>query len=149
MKPSSAQLRLDLDTNAKAGDNVGVAPAAPPSTGSIAGFPEFGQYGSAFAETSKLAGRINAASVTPSEYDELLLERQRLLDKKFNNDFSRRDEIRLEYIRWSLDRVEDAKSGLGLELLMGRLEEYEQFQRDLDHLLSQLHGHLPRRRRRK
>jgi len=40
-----------------------------------------------------------------------------VLDKKFAEIITRKEENRLEYVRWSLDRIEDAKYGQSLELL--------------------------------
>src|SRR5262245_37089044 len=93
--------------------------------------PDFGNLANVYAATARTAGRINAASVTPEEYQGLLAERQRLLDKKLSGKSSRRDEIRLEYVRWSLDRIEDAKHGAALEALENSVAKYEQFLSDV------------------
>ncbi|MGD0026526.1 MAG: hypothetical protein ABSC37_18220 [Xanthobacteraceae bacterium] len=150
MKYSSAQqLTFELDdTNSSSAGGI-AAPSAIPASASSAPvqFPEFGDYGSAFAESARIAGRINAGNISEAEHDALLRERQSLLDKKFDGNISRKDANRLEYVRWSLDRIEDAKNGLALELLESYVKQYEQFQSDLHLLVGQLNEKLPRRKR--
>jgi len=74
-------------------------------------FPDFGRYDAAYAATSRIAGRINAANISDAEHGALRRERQRLLDKKLDGTITRKEANRLEYVRWSLDRIEDAKHG--------------------------------------
>jgi hypothetical protein len=102
--------------------------------------------GSAYAITSRLAGRINAASISELEHEELLRERQRLLDKKFNRTMTRKEANRLEYVRWSLDRIEDAQHGAALEALENYVSRYEQFADELRSLERRLRDRLPGRR---
>lgn len=47
----------------------------------------------------------------------LLDERQALLDKKFDGTITKSELNRLEYVRWSLDRIEDARYGENLDAL--------------------------------
>jgi hypothetical protein len=80
----------------------------------------------------------------------LLQERQALLDKKLGGRITRKEENRLEYVRWSLDRIEDAKYGHALDALEGRIGAYEQFLSDMGNLREQLAQHIqqkPQRRR--
>lgn len=100
--------------------------------------PEFSARGPAYAVTARLAGRVNAASVTESEYESLLSERQILLDKLFSSTISRREQNRLEYVRWSLDRIEDAKHGAALDKLESFVSMYENFAAQVDDLRGQL-----------
>jgi len=46
---------------------------------------------------------------TESEQQQLLDERQTLLDKKFDGSITRQEANRLEYVRWTLDRIELAR----------------------------------------
>jgi hypothetical protein len=96
-------------------------------------------YGSAYAATSRLLARLNTSIVKKEEIEGLLQERQALLDKKFNGTMSRYDENRLEYVRWSLGRIQDVRSGPSLDALENIVEGYERllsgmsdFQRQLD-----------------
>lgn len=99
------------------------------------------------AATSRIAGRVNAANIKSSEIDHLLRERQLLLDKKFAGQASRRDLNRLAYVRWSLDRAEDAKYGQGLDNLENAVESYERLLADLESLTRELTSHKMRGRR--
>ena len=100
--------------------------------------PYFGFSRQVYAVTARMAGRLNAANVSQKEHKQLLDERQTLLDKKFEGTITRREENRLQYVRWSLDRIEDAKYGHTLDVLEGRVREYEQFLSGVNSLRSQL-----------
>jgi hypothetical protein len=94
-------------------------------------FPKIDVGRKVHAEAARLAGRMNAASISEEEMRTLLKERQLLLDKVFAKTISRKESNRLEYIRWSLDRIEDAKYGLALDDIESHVARYE-------HLLSEL-----------
>jgi hypothetical protein len=100
--------------------------------------PDFGDLGSIYAITAKLAGRLNASKITIEEHEAYLRERQILLDKKFAGNIARKDLNRLEYVRWNLDRIEDAKYGEYLDILGMAVARYEQFGDDLSDLHQQL-----------
>jgi hypothetical protein len=89
-------------------------------------------------ETAKLAARKNAAAVSPQEHAKLHQERQALLDKKFAGTISRKEVNRLAYVRWSLDRIEDAKHGAALDTLEDQVELYERFLLELKSFESSL-----------
>ena len=80
---------------------------------------------SAFAAGAKAAGRLNSALISQKEHEDLLSERQMLLDKLFSEEITAAEENRLEYVRWSLDRIEDAKHGAALDILEAQAEAYE------------------------
>jgi hypothetical protein len=142
----------DASTISPAGPSVlasersqtGLENSADPSSGAWRE-PTFGVAGSLYAATARSAGRINAASVSEEEYKNLLGERQKLLDRKLSGTISRKEEIRLQYVRWSLDRVEDARHGASLEALESAVAKYEQFLTEVEQLKSQIethaHGH--------
>ena len=104
-----------------------------PSTGPLqaggAAFssPNLTAYGSAYAVAARALARLNARTVKQEELQNLLSERKALLDKKFDGTITRKDENRLEYVRWSLGRVQDAKSGNSLDALESIVGAYEQF----------------------
>ena len=110
------------------------------SSSNIVDFPDFSRYGGIanYAITARLAGRMNAASVSPAEHRDLLREREQLLKKKYGNGLSPRETRRLDYIRWSLDRIEDARHGQALDELESRVELYERFEVDLRRLIADL-----------
>lgn len=104
-------------------------------------FPTFGVSGELYAIGARRAGRINAASVSKEEFNKLLQERQVLLDKKFAGTMTRKESIRLEYVRWSLDRIEDARHGQTLDALDDLVTRYEQLQTDLRNFEQDLSQH--------
>jgi len=141
MKQSSAaQLEIDFEatestfSSANSG-SVGNAPRAFYSTEVADPFPSFHKPGggAVFAATARIAGRMNAASISSDEFNALLKERQLLLDKNFAGTMTPREANRLTYIRWTLDRIEDAQSGWKLDQLESSALRYEQM---LEALLS-------------
>jgi hypothetical protein len=94
------------------------------------------------AATSRIAGRINAADISKSEFNALVREHQLLVDKALDGTITRREQNRLNYVRWSLDRIEDAKFGEGLDQLEKNIEQYERILRDVRILQDQLSGAL-------
>ncbi len=100
--------------------------------------PRFDDLSGVRAQTARMAGRINAAGVSKDEHHALLRERQALLDKKLSDGISRRELNRLEYVRWSLDRIEDARHGQALDLLEGYVTKYEDFLSELRRFGSDL-----------
>jgi len=99
------------------------------------------------AATAKAAGRIAATRISQMEHDKLLSERKRLLDKKFGRTITKAEENRLAYVRWSLDRIEDAKYGASLDLLEAQVSTYETLQNELSKFYSQLDAKVPHKRR--
>jgi hypothetical protein len=93
--------------------------------------PDFGTDPTVYAMTSRLAGRINAAAVSDLELNRLLHERQVLLDKLFDGTISRKEQHRLKYVRWSLDRIEDARYGSTLDVLSDEVSVYERLAADI------------------
>jgi len=98
------------------------------------------------AVASRRAGRLNAANISTKEYDELLSERQTLLDHFFNQSITRRQELRLQYVRWSLDRIEDAKYGSDLDVIEDVVRTYEKFAQEVNSLKLQLDSKVSSRR---
>lgn len=145
MKRSSAR-QLEFSYPAEEAP-VAVSPISPDLAGSSEATsptltaPDFETYGVAYAATARLAGRLNASAITQQEHDRLLSERKRLLDKKLGGTITREESNKLEYVRWSLDRIEDAKHGQALDVLASHVSTYERFLADLEALSTQLKGH--------
>jgi hypothetical protein len=95
------------------------------------------------SHAAKLAGRLNAARVSEREHRELFDERKQLLLKKFAGDITPRELSRLEYVRWSLDRIEDAKHGYELDELEAQVTKFEQFVSEIRHLEHELQKSIP------
>lgn len=161
MRTSSAALQLELEGIgvARRSDERRSKPASPiqslPNDNSVArstslGTPEFGSRDPVYALTARLAGRVNASAVSDEEHQKLLSERQALLDKLLEGTISRRETIRLEYVRWSLDRIEDAKYGSALDVLTDAVGMYERFVDDLksfqESVTQQVGASRPRKR---
>lgn len=80
-----------------------------------------------FAATSRAAGRLNASAITQAEEDRWRAERRDLLKKVVDGTATRTDENRLQYVRWSLDRIDDARMGENLDELERAVDMYEAF----------------------
>ncbi len=100
--------------------------------------PNFGELGSIYSIAARRAGRLNARKVTPQERATLLRERQELLEKKFSQTITRRESNRLEYVRWSLDRIEDAEHGESLDAIELAISHYEEIKDSLLDLKEKL-----------
>ena len=90
---------------------------------------------------------MSAAAITPSEREELLLERQRLLEKKFSGTMTKSEANRLSYVRWTLDRIEDARYGPILDQIESKIYEYERLKRDIASLQDILQSSVSGRNR--
>jgi hypothetical protein len=100
-----------------------------------------------YAATSRRAGRINASKISEEEREQLLMERQSLLDKKFEGVITRQEENRLQYVRWSLDRIEDARYGFSIDKLEDVVARYENFLKEIRALHDDLERHAGRKKR--
>lgn len=100
--------------------------------------PNFDSLSSVQSQSLKLAGRLNAANVTEEERHKLLNERQLLLDKKFEGKITQKELNKLEYVRWSLDRIEDARYGSAIDALDDSVSKYESFLSEIQSLNTQL-----------
>lgn len=151
-KSSARQLELDYssafskDDNAR-NDSQAITPILDTNASSSAdiGFT-LTQVNSAQAIASRMAGRLNAANISEREHKEWLSERQKLLDKKFDATITPRELNRLEYVRWSLDRIDDAKNGAALDAIEDKLSQYEQFLKDVEALYANLNRETKRPR---
>ena len=92
------------------------------------------------------AGRINAMHISEREHKDLLDERATLLKLKFTAPLTRRQQDRLEYVRWSLDRIEDAQHGHKLDRLEMVVAQYQDAIRQVQQLNSDLSRYLPAKR---
>lgn len=93
--------------------------------GNVFDVPNFKGNTTISASSHRAAARLNASAITEEEEHAWLAERKLLLDKKFAGALTRHEENRLSYVRWSLDRIEDAKYGETLDNLENRINLYE------------------------
>ena len=98
-------------------------------------------------QAARLAGRLNASAVTDAERDSLLTERAALLEKVIAGTISRSEQFRLDYVRWSLDRIEDAKHGPALDRLEAQVEEFKKLAEKLQGMSSNLQSASRKNRR--
>jgi hypothetical protein len=83
------------------------------------------------AKMAQIAGRLNASRATDQEYADLLEERQALVEKELAGTLTQRQGTRLTYVRWSLDRIEDARYGASFDELEARVAELEKFSEEV------------------
>jgi hypothetical protein len=144
MRNASATQRHNVFQTELFGTDFGKVPTEASSadtegkTSADAVFDSFDRQPDATHEVARIAGRLNASVVSDEERDAFLAERSDLLDKFLAGTITRKEEIRLEYVRWSLDRIEDARHGPAMDRLEGQIEEF----RKLAASLSGLHSNL-------
>jgi hypothetical protein len=90
------------------------------------------------AQSYRAVARLNVSRVTAKERTELLQERQALLRKKMVKPLSPHELNRLAYVRWSLDRIEDAQHGEALDALSSQAARYGQVLKNIRHLQESL-----------
>lgn len=145
---SSSAVQSELDSRdevqTSSAEDLSLAPLRHSRTENTASLvePDFRAFRSAHAVAARLAGRLNATKVSDAEHNSLLEERQHLLDKKLAGTISRSEANRLEYVRWSLDRIEDAKHGATIDRLESSVEVYERFLAEMRNLEYQLNQKL-------
>jgi hypothetical protein len=103
--------------------------------------PDFkSRHAPGYDAASRVAARINASAISKQEQDAFLAERAMLLKKKYESSLTRRETNRLAYVRWSLDRIEDAKHGADLDILESGVSEYEDFLDEIRNLSDRIAG---------
>lgn len=135
---SSAE-RLDFSVDSNQSDSSNVSPGAVgfvPDSSNVANVPKFSGYGPIYADAARRAGRINAAAISDAERNAWLAERKRLFEKKYSTGLTKSEANRLEYVGWSLDRIQDARTGGALDDLEAMVSMYEKFSSDLSDLKS-------------
>jgi hypothetical protein len=136
---SAASLQFDFDIGARDVQSTKASPTA--TNAEVVRFPEFPTFvypSDILSASTRNAGRINAASITEADRTALLAERQILLDRELAGSLSHEEHNRLLYVRWSLDRIDDAKHGLSLERLESMVSKYENFQADIARFWAEL-----------
>jgi len=95
----------------------------------------------------RTAARVNASAVSEREERNLLDERRGLLQRKMSAGLTQAESDRLEYVRWSLDRIEDARHGESLDELEGLVARYQRVLGELQDLSARIRARLPQARR--
>lgn len=79
----------------------------------------------------KKINRANTSKISQAERDKIFNERDELVEKKFKTHLSAQEERRLTYIRWQLDRFDDAESGEFLDYIGKITESHEKLAEEL------------------
>jgi hypothetical protein len=97
-------------------------------------------------EAAKFAGRMNAAQTSADEERDLLEKRKMLLQAQMQRPLTRPEKARLAYVRWNLDRIEDARIGPHLDKLEAAIFRYENFMAEIASLKRELDSRVGTRR---
>jgi hypothetical protein len=143
-----------VPTSMTGGSLIGPASAiTPPSSGSGRSAP-VGDFEVQVSETgakqqiARLTARLNASKVSDVEAKAWLEEREQLVSKQLEGTITKKELARLDYVRWSLDRIEDGKHGAVLDGLESHIIQFEKVANQLSRLNNDLHGAEKTKRRR-
>ena len=90
------------------------------------------------ASTIKEINRKITQRIGPETKNANIEERNKLVNKKFKEGLDEKEERRLTFVRWQLDRIDDAETGATLDLLEKFVEANETFAEDIKGLLTKL-----------
>lgn len=82
--------------------------------------------------------RLITRKISPQVKKGLVDERNSLVDKKFKDGLSTKEERRLTYVRWQLDRIDDAEEGEVLDYFERIADQHENFAKEISTLLNRL-----------
>lgn len=142
MKTSSAARRLD-EASGVDEEIANFGPVIPPQSGNTSLFPSPSREGvssDTIAATARIAGRLSAAKIPQHEVNQWLRERSLLLDKKLSGSLSAKEARRLQYVRWTLDRIDDARYGIALDKLEEAVRLQEEMAAKIQALTTELHA---------
>lgn len=86
----------------------------------------------------KRLNRIVTRKIPVHTIDELIEERNALVKKEIYQGFSPKEKRRLIYIKWQLDRIDDALYGENIDFLETLVEQRNSFAQNLRELLEKL-----------
>lgn len=107
-----------------------------------------GTYGLGAALANAGDGGVRTLVLTQLGQREAALyeEHGALVDRSFEVGLSPKEQRRLDYVRWQLHQVQDARQGQRLEELGSRAREYAAFAEEVARLKADLLDRLPKRR---
>ncbi len=88
------------------------------------------------------ANRAVTRRIPPETKKKLIIEHQNLVRKKYGDGLSRREERRLNLVRWELDRIDDAEIGPEMDVLEAFTDANEQFASEIGKLINQLNPNV-------
>jgi hypothetical protein len=86
--------------------------------------------------------RLVTSLAPEAERQKILQERNELVRRQFKGGISEREEKRLEFLRWQLDRFDDADRGEALDRLEIITQTHEKFAKELTSFLDQVNTTL-------
>ncbi len=110
--------------------------------------PDFSRYMGRSADFVLASARMSARQVDDGEVERLLSEHRILAHEKVMGRADCRQLARLEYVQWTLDRIDDAKSGPALDVLDSEVSLMKQLGEDLISLkrsIDRISGAKPRK----
>lgn len=99
------------------------------------------------ASTIKEINRKKTQGIGPETKNAFIEERNKLVNKKFKEGLDEKEERRLTFVRWQLDRIDDAESGPTLDLFEKFVETNEGFANEVGSLLTELREESGKKRR--
>jgi hypothetical protein len=77
------------------------------------------------------------------EEDEIVSERNILVKRKYKEGISKREQVRLRYLEWQIDRIEDAIAGESIDELEALVESQERLVQTMEKWGSVVSQHVP------
>jgi hypothetical protein len=99
------------------------------------------------ADIIKEINREVTQKIEPEAKNNLIEERNKLVNKKFKKGLNKNEERHLTFVRWQLDRIDDAESGNTLDLFEKFVDEHERFAGEIESLLTELKEGFSKTRR--
>ena len=96
------------------------------------------EFGEVSPYTIKKINREITSKIAPSEREKILEERDGLVNKTFKVGLSAKEERRLTYIRWQLDRFDDVETGEFLDYVEEVTKSHEKLANELKGFLGQI-----------
>lgn len=97
-----------------------------------------GEISDLSSDTIKTINRAITLKIPQREKDNLIKERNQLVEKEFKVGLGDKENRRLTYVRWQLDRIDDAESGEFLDYLERMTDTHEKFAKELQGLMNQV-----------
>lgn len=89
-------------------------------------------------EDIKKINRAFTKGIPPEFEENLIKERNELVRKKIKERLTKKEQIRLTFLKWQLDRIDDAKHGEHLDFLGRIVGAQEEFAKEIGMFLSQI-----------
>jgi hypothetical protein len=98
-----------------------------------------------FSETIKKMNRELAKKISLQDEKYFITKHSELVRKKFTGGLSNDEQKQLDFIRWQMDRIDDARNGEHMDHLTQIIESHEEFAQDLEKILSKIGVQSPKK----